>query len=60
MTKWVRYISLVSREMISTPGDLISCGTSVGVLQMRPGTIVEVVIEGIGTLRNTFEQEASA
>ncbi|MGD9407520.1 MAG: 2-hydroxyhepta-2,4-diene-1,7-dioate isomerase, partial [Gammaproteobacteria bacterium] len=31
------------------------CGTSLGVLPMKSGSIVEVVIEGIGTLRNTFE-----
>jgi 2-keto-4-pentenoate hydratase/2-oxohepta-3-ene-1,7-dioic acid hydratase in catechol pathway len=36
-------------------GDLIACGTSLGVLPMRPGTVVEVVIDGIGTLRNRYE-----
>lgn len=48
-----RIVSLLSREMTLEPGDLIACGTSVGVLPMRPGTVVEVVIDGIGTLRNT-------
>jgi 2-keto-4-pentenoate hydratase/2-oxohepta-3-ene-1,7-dioic acid hydratase in catechol pathway len=37
------------------PGDMISCGTSLGVLPMRPGTTVEVSVEGIGTLINTYE-----
>jgi 2-keto-4-pentenoate hydratase/2-oxohepta-3-ene-1,7-dioic acid hydratase in catechol pathway len=37
------------------PGDMISCGTSLGVLPMRPATTVEVSIEGIGTLSNTYE-----
>jgi 2-keto-4-pentenoate hydratase/2-oxohepta-3-ene-1,7-dioic acid hydratase in catechol pathway len=37
------------------PGDVIACGTSLGVLPMKPGVTVEVTIEGIGTLRNTFE-----
>ena len=48
-----RIVSLLSREMTLEPGDLIACGTSVGVLPMRPGAVVEVAIDGIGTLRNT-------
>ncbi len=60
-----RIISLISQEMTLQPGDLIACGTSLGVLPMRPGTVVEVVIDGIGTLRNRYEglgteQKASA
>ncbi len=47
-----RIVSLLSREMTLEPGDLIACGTSVGVLPMRAGMVVEVVIDGIGTLRN--------
>lgn len=48
-------VSLLSKEMTLLPGDIISCGTSVGVLPMRPGTVVEVVIDGIGSLVNTYE-----
>jgi 2-keto-4-pentenoate hydratase/2-oxohepta-3-ene-1,7-dioic acid hydratase in catechol pathway len=48
-----RIVSLISREMTLHPGDLIACGTSVGVLPMRAGMVVEVTIDGIGTLRNT-------
>ncbi len=47
-----RIVSLLSREMTLEPGDLIACGTSVGVLPMRAGMVVEVTINGIGTLRN--------
>ena len=50
-----RIVSLISREMTLEPGDLIACGTSVGALPMRAGMVVEVVIDGIGTLRNTVE-----
>ena len=32
----------------------MATGTSLGALPMRPGTVVEVTIAGIGTLRNTF------
>lgn len=47
-----RILSLLSREMTLDPGDLIACGTSLGVGSMRDGAQVEVAIEGIGTLRN--------
>ena len=49
-----RILSLLSREMTLEPGDLIACGTSIGPLPMRPGMVVEVTIDGIGTLRNVF------
>jgi 2-keto-4-pentenoate hydratase/2-oxohepta-3-ene-1,7-dioic acid hydratase in catechol pathway len=49
-----RILSLLSREMTLEPGDLIACGTSLGPLPMRPGMVVEVMIDGIGTLRNTY------
>ncbi len=36
-------------------GDLIACGTSLGVLPMRSGAVVSVVIDGIGALTNRYE-----
>jgi 2-keto-4-pentenoate hydratase/2-oxohepta-3-ene-1,7-dioic acid hydratase in catechol pathway len=53
-------VSLLSKEMTLYPGDIISCGTSVGVLPMRPNTVVEVVIEGVGSLINTYEPAEDA
>ncbi|HUW38002.1 MAG TPA: fumarylacetoacetate hydrolase family protein [Rhodocyclaceae bacterium] len=50
-----RIVSLISRELTLSPGDVIACGTSSGALPMRPGTTVAVTIAGIGTLTNTFE-----
>ncbi len=50
-----RIVSLLSQEMTLHPGDLIACGTSLGVLPIRPGMTVSVVIDGIGTLTNTVE-----
>jgi 2-keto-4-pentenoate hydratase/2-oxohepta-3-ene-1,7-dioic acid hydratase in catechol pathway len=47
-------VSLLSFDMTLEPGDLILCGTSLGVLPMKPGSVVEVVIDGIGTLCNTY------
>ncbi len=49
-------VAALSREMTLEPGDLVACGTSVGVLPMRDGTRVEVAIEGIGTLVNHYGQ----
>lgn len=50
-----RLVSLISRDMTLLPGDVILCGTSVGVGSMKPGSTVEVEIAGIGTLSNRFE-----
>lgn len=53
-----RIVSLLSREMTLYPGDLICCGTSLGAGSMKaPHSVVEVTIEGIGTLRNTLANE---
>ena len=47
-------VSMVSQDMTLLPGDIILCGTSVGVGSMKPGSTVEVQIDGIGTLINRF------
>lgn len=48
-------VSLISQDMTLYPGDVICCGTSVGVGSMKPGSTIEITIEGIGTLANRFE-----
>lgn len=48
-------VSQLSREMTLLPGDVIACGTSVGIGVLRPGSTVEVVIDGIGTLSNPVQ-----
>ncbi len=48
-------VSLISHDMTLLPGDIILCGTSVGVGSMKPGSTVEVEIKGIGKLSNRFE-----
>jgi 2-keto-4-pentenoate hydratase/2-oxohepta-3-ene-1,7-dioic acid hydratase in catechol pathway len=50
-----RLVSLVSHDMTLLPGDVIACGTSLGVGSMKPGSKIEISIEGIGTLSNTFQ-----
>jgi 2-keto-4-pentenoate hydratase/2-oxohepta-3-ene-1,7-dioic acid hydratase in catechol pathway len=48
-------VSKISHDMTLNPGDVILCGTSVGVGSMKPGSDVEVEIVGIGKLSNRFE-----
>lgn len=45
-------VSLISHDMTLSPGDVIACGTSLGVGSMKDGATVEVTIDGIGTLVN--------
>lgn len=45
-------IEFVSRIMTLEPGDVIATGTPPGVGPVEPGSLVEVSISGIGTLKN--------
>ena len=56
-------ISDLSRHFTLQPGDLIFTGTPQGVMQgypadqkrwLKPGDRVDISIQGIGTLTNTF------
>ena len=49
-----KIVSSLSRDMTLHPGDLILCGTSLGVGVMRPASNIEIQIPGIGTLANRF------
>jgi 2-keto-4-pentenoate hydratase/2-oxohepta-3-ene-1,7-dioic acid hydratase in catechol pathway len=56
-------ISTISQGMTLEPGDIIATGTPAGVGKgmkpphfLKPGDVVEVTIEGIGTLRNEIEK----
>jgi 2-keto-4-pentenoate hydratase/2-oxohepta-3-ene-1,7-dioic acid hydratase in catechol pathway len=40
--------------MTLEPGDVIACGTSLGALPVKAGTLVEIEIDGIGVLANRF------
>lgn len=48
-------VSLISQDITLYAGDIILCGTSIGVGSMKPGSTVEVEIVGIGKLSNRFE-----
>lgn len=47
-------VSRISHDMTLEPGDVIACGTSVGVCGMQDGDTVVVSIAGIGELSNRF------
>ncbi|HEY4134208.1 MAG TPA: fumarylacetoacetate hydrolase family protein [Alphaproteobacteria bacterium] len=49
-----RLVSLISQDMTLLPGDVISCGTSLGALPMKPGAVIEIAIDGVGTLKNVM------
>ena len=51
-------VSLISQDMTLEPGDVILCGTSLGAMPMKPGSTVEVIIEGIGRLANEYRAAA--
>ena len=55
----VRLVSLISQDMSLLPGDVIACGTSIGVGTMKEArNTVEVSIEGIGTLSKASSKRA--
>jgi 2-keto-4-pentenoate hydratase/2-oxohepta-3-ene-1,7-dioic acid hydratase in catechol pathway len=47
-------VSQISHDMTLLPGDVIACGTSLGVGSIRDGSTVEVKIDGIGSLINAL------
>jgi len=50
-----RLVSFISRVMTLCPGDVIATGTPKGIGPMQPGDTIEIVVEGIGTLKNTVK-----
>lgn len=48
-------VSRLSHFLTLEPGDIVSCGTGPGALPMKPGATIDIAIDGIGTLSNTFE-----
>jgi 2-keto-4-pentenoate hydratase/2-oxohepta-3-ene-1,7-dioic acid hydratase in catechol pathway len=48
-------VAHLSRDMTLEPGDLIALGTSLGAAPMKAGATIEIAIDGIGSLVNTFD-----
>ena len=52
-----KLVAAVSKDMTLMPGDVIACGTSLGAGVMASAhNAVDIVIDGVGTLSNTFDQ----
>lgn len=47
-------VARISQDLPLQAGDVILCGTSLGVLPVKPGTELRVQVDGIGELVNTF------
>ncbi len=47
-------VARISQDLVLEAGDVILCGTSLGVLPMKAGSALEVEIDGIGTLANSY------
>ena len=47
-------VRLISQDLTLEPGDVIACGTSVGVGSIKDGATVTITVEGIGTLSNAL------
>jgi 2-keto-4-pentenoate hydratase/2-oxohepta-3-ene-1,7-dioic acid hydratase in catechol pathway len=47
-------VSLISRDLTLFPGDVISCGTSLGTGSLPIGSTVDVIIDGVGRLTNRY------
>lgn len=52
-------VSFISNVIPLYPGDVVTTGTPSGVGPMKAGDVVEVIIEGIGTLRNRVRNTAT-
>ena len=51
-------VSRISQDLTLLPGDVIACGTSLGVGSIKDGATVEIAIDGIGTLSNRLAVRA--
>ena len=47
-------VSRLSHDMTLLPGDVIACGTSLGVGSIRDGNEIEISIPAVGALTNTL------
>jgi 2-keto-4-pentenoate hydratase/2-oxohepta-3-ene-1,7-dioic acid hydratase in catechol pathway len=52
-------VSRLSHDMRLLPGDVIACGTSLGLGSLKAGSRVEIRIAGVGTLANVLAADAA-
>lgn len=60
INKVARLVSYISQYITLERGDVIYTGTSGTTHAMRPGDVVEVTLEGVGTLKNTVGPSAAS
>jgi len=48
-------LSRISQDMLLLPGDVIACGSSLGIGSIRDGSTVQITIDGIGSLSNILQ-----
>jgi 2-keto-4-pentenoate hydratase/2-oxohepta-3-ene-1,7-dioic acid hydratase in catechol pathway len=53
-----RIIAFISRAMTLLPGDIIATGTPKGVGPLKKGDVVEILVEGVGVLKNPVTEES--
>ena len=54
-TKVPDLLAFITAAMTLEPGDVVATGTPAGIGPMKSGDVVEVEIEGVGTLRNHIQ-----
>ena len=52
-------VSYISRYVTLKPGDMIFTGTHGTTAAMRPGDVIEIELEKVGTLRNTIGEKGA-
>jgi len=53
-------VSYLSKVLALTPGDVVTLGTPPPPVEVHPGDVVEVEVEGIGVLHNVVTAEATS
>lgn len=53
-------VAWISRHLTLEPGDVIATGTPAGIAPVEPGDIVEIELEGVGTLRHSIGERERA
>src|SRR6201747_1851703 len=52
-----KLVAAISKDVTLMPGDIIACGTSLGAGTMGDANnVVDIVIDGVGSLSNRFDQ----
>ena len=53
-------VAWISRFLTLEPGDVVATGTPAGIAPVEPGDVVEIELEGVGTLRHSIGERERA